>query len=179
MGADKNSSPKRELGIYPKFTTKDSHTSLPRSRSHSEPTNPRNKSQTIPKWKHESRSKGLSCPATTLEDSPGPRGGRSAVTGQTVRYPWMDGTLIATERPDEHPNTRMVRATRAARTVRDIQADGPPNTSRPKTASQPDQNENAQECATNTKNNWTNFTMRTVRLLPADGPPGTGTAARA
>jgi hypothetical protein len=43
MGADKNSSPKRELGLYPKFTTKDSHTSLPRSRSHYGPTNPRNK----------------------------------------------------------------------------------------------------------------------------------------
>jgi hypothetical protein len=49
MGADKNSSPKRELGLYPKFTTKDSHTSLPRSHSHNGPTNPRNKPQTIPK----------------------------------------------------------------------------------------------------------------------------------
>jgi hypothetical protein len=28
MGADKNSSPNRELGLYPKFTTKDSHTLL-------------------------------------------------------------------------------------------------------------------------------------------------------
>jgi hypothetical protein len=43
MGADKNFSPKRELGLCPKFTTKDSHTSLPRSRSHNRPTNPRNK----------------------------------------------------------------------------------------------------------------------------------------
>jgi hypothetical protein len=31
MGADKNSSPKRELGLCPKSTTKDSHTSLSRS----------------------------------------------------------------------------------------------------------------------------------------------------
>jgi hypothetical protein len=65
MGADKNSSPKRELGLYPKFTTTDSHTSLPRSRSHNGRTNPRNKLQTIPKRKHEARSKGLSCPKTT------------------------------------------------------------------------------------------------------------------
>jgi hypothetical protein len=32
----------RELGLCPKFTTKDSHTSLSRSRSHNRPTNPRN-----------------------------------------------------------------------------------------------------------------------------------------
>jgi hypothetical protein len=30
MEADKNSSPKRELSLYPKITTKDSYTSLPR-----------------------------------------------------------------------------------------------------------------------------------------------------
>jgi hypothetical protein len=63
MGADKNSSPKRELDLCPKFTTKDSHMSLPRSRSHNRPTNPRNKPQTIPKRKNDSRSKGLSNPA--------------------------------------------------------------------------------------------------------------------
>jgi hypothetical protein len=99
MGADKNSSPKRELGLYPKFTTKDSHTSLPRSRSHYGPTNPRNKPQTIPKRKHETRSKGLSSPANTLADSSRPWGVRSTVTGWTVRYPRADGPLIATERP--------------------------------------------------------------------------------
>jgi hypothetical protein len=60
MGADKNSSPMRELDLCPKFTNKDSHTSLPRSRSHNGPTNPRNKPQIIPKRKHDSRSKGLS-----------------------------------------------------------------------------------------------------------------------
>jgi hypothetical protein len=81
MGADKNSSLKRELGLCPKFTTKDSHTSLPRSRSHSGPTNPRNKPQTIPKRKHDSRSKGLSYPATALVDSQRGRGGRSVRTG--------------------------------------------------------------------------------------------------
>jgi hypothetical protein len=30
MGADKNSSPNRELGLCPEFTTKDSHTGFPR-----------------------------------------------------------------------------------------------------------------------------------------------------
>jgi hypothetical protein len=59
MGADKNSSPNKELGLYPKFTTTDSHTSLPRSRSQNRPTNPRNKPQMIPKRKHETRSKRL------------------------------------------------------------------------------------------------------------------------
>jgi hypothetical protein len=87
MGADKNSSPKRELGLYPKFTTTDSHTSLPSSHSHNGPTNPRNKPKMIPKRKHEVRSKGLSCRAGALADSPQPWGGRSAITMRTVRDP--------------------------------------------------------------------------------------------
>jgi hypothetical protein len=87
MGADKNSSPKRELGLYPKFTATDSHTSLPRSRSHNGFTNPRNKPQTIPKRKHEARSKGLSCPAGALADTSRPWGGRSAVTVRMVCDP--------------------------------------------------------------------------------------------
>jgi hypothetical protein len=95
MGADKNSSPKRELSLYPKFTTKDSHTSLPRSRSHDGRTDPRNKPQMIPKRKHELRSKGLSCSAAVLADGPRPWGGRSATLG---------GRSATTE--------RMVRATR-------------------------------------------------------------------
>jgi hypothetical protein len=41
MGADTNSSPKRELGLCPKFTTKNSHMGLPRYCSHSGPTNPK------------------------------------------------------------------------------------------------------------------------------------------
>jgi hypothetical protein len=109
MGADKISSPKRELSLYPKFTIKDSHTSFPRSRSHSGPTNPRNKTQTIPKQKHNSKSKGVSCLATTLADSTRTWGGQSADTGWTVHYPWADGPLNSTERPAEHTETRMVR----------------------------------------------------------------------
>jgi hypothetical protein len=81
MGADKNSSPKRELGLYLKFTTKDSHTSLPRSHSHDGRTNPRNKPQTIPQQKHEPRSKGLSYSAAVLADGSRPPRGRSAPHG--------------------------------------------------------------------------------------------------
>jgi hypothetical protein len=81
MGADKHSSPKRELDLCPKFTTNDSHTSLPRSRSHNRPTNPRNKPQTIPKQKLDSRSKGLSCPANHQADRPRGSGGPSARCG--------------------------------------------------------------------------------------------------
>jgi hypothetical protein len=88
MGADKKSSPKRELGLYPKFTTKDSHTSLSRSHSHYGRTNPRNKPQTIPKRKHEARSKGLSYPVATQADCPRSPGRLSAVTARTIRDPW-------------------------------------------------------------------------------------------
>jgi hypothetical protein len=85
MEADKNSSPKRELGLYPKFTTKDSHTSLPRSYSHYGPTNPRNKPQPIPKRKRNSRSKGLSNSALDQAECPQAPSGPSARLGRTVR----------------------------------------------------------------------------------------------
>jgi hypothetical protein len=92
MGADKNSSPKRELDLYPKFTTKDSHMSLPRSRSHYEPTNPRNKPQTIRSGSTNQEAKDLailhSAGQTVREpgaDSPRTLGGRSATHGRTVR----------------------------------------------------------------------------------------------
>jgi hypothetical protein len=49
--------PKDELGLYPKFKTKNFHTSLPRSCSHNEPTNPRNKPQLKATRKRNSRSK--------------------------------------------------------------------------------------------------------------------------
>jgi hypothetical protein len=146
MGADKNSSPKRELGLCPKFTTKDSHTSLPRSRSHNAPTNPRNKLQTIPKRKHESRSKGLSNPVQCQADGPRGWGGGSADTGRTAHDPRADSLLNTTEPPEAHPKTQTVRtlpahcprATCATWTVRNLRADGPPNSSRPETAGQTD-----------------------------------------
>jgi hypothetical protein len=85
MGADENSSPKRELGLCPKFTTKDSHTSLRRSHSHKGPTNPRSKPQTIPKRKRISKSKGLSNSALDQADYPQAPGGPSARPRRTVR----------------------------------------------------------------------------------------------
>jgi hypothetical protein len=185
MGADKNSSPKRELGPCPKFTAKDSHMSLPGSRSHNGPTNRRNKAQTISKRKHNSRSKGLSNPAQCQADSPRGRGGRSADTGRTVRDPRANSPLNTIEPPETHPETRTIctlhvdcpGATCVARAVCDLLADGPPNPSRPQTTGQTDRKESAQELAKNTKNTWTNFPSRTVSLLPTDGPLGTGTAA--
>jgi hypothetical protein len=186
MGADKNSSPKRELGLYPKFIATDSHTSLPRSRSHNGPTNPRNKPQTIPKWKHEARSKGHSCAAGALADSLRPCGERSAITVRTVRDPRRTVCQTRTERPNQHLDTQTVRttsldgarATRAARTVCDVRADSPPNTLRAKATGHPDRNQSAQEHATNMKNTWTNYSTRKVREHPTDGLPGTGTTAR-
>jgi hypothetical protein len=194
MGADKNSSLKRELDPHPKFTTKDSHTSLPRSRSHYGPSNPRNKPQMIPKRKHEPRSKGLSCPMNTLAYSPRPRGGWSAVTGRTVRYPRADDPLNVTERSDKHPNTQTVRtwssdslrATHAAWTVRglwadgpahtrivcDPYADGPTNPFQPETDDQTNQNEDAQEHTTNTKN-------PRPKKVRVDYPPGPNRVAHA
>jgi hypothetical protein len=98
MGADKNSSPKRELGLCPKFTTKDPHMSLPKSRSHDGPTNPRRKPQTIPKPKRNSKNKGLSSSALDEADCPKPPGGPSARSRRTVRRhqadrPWGLGGL--------------------------------------------------------------------------------------
>jgi hypothetical protein len=116
MGADKNSSPKRELGLYPKFTTTDSHTSLPRSRSHNGSTNPRNKPQTIAKRKHETRSKGLSCPEQPWRtvhvpgaDSPQSPCGRSAThSGFSVKHDQNDPTGTST-RGRSVPRPRTVR----------------------------------------------------------------------
>jgi hypothetical protein len=109
LGADKNSSPKRELGLYPKFTTKDSHTSLPRLRSHDGRTNPRNKPQTIPKRKHEPRSKGLSYPAATQADCPrSPRGRSATHGGRSVKRRQNDQTRTST-RGRSVPRPRTVR----------------------------------------------------------------------
>jgi hypothetical protein len=136
MGADKNSSHRREPGLCPNFANKDSHTSLPRSRSHNGPTNLRNKPKNFPKQKHNSRSKGLSNPSQCQANGPRAWGRRSADTRRTVHYPRADSPLIATEPPDAHPETRTVRtgssdsprATGAARTVRELQADSPART---------------------------------------------------
>jgi hypothetical protein len=105
MGADKNSSLKRELDLYPKYTTKDSHTSLPRSRSHYGRTNPRNKPQTIPKRKHEARSKGLSNPVLCWADGPRAWGGHSADTRRMVLYLRAEGPRTPGRRSATHERT--------------------------------------------------------------------------
>jgi hypothetical protein len=182
MGADKNSSPRRELSICPKFTTKDSHTSLPRSRSHSGPTNLRSKPQKIPKRKHNSRSKVPSNPAQCQEDGLQAWGGCSTDTGRTVCYPRADSLLIATEPPDAHPETRTVREQLVSRGQSAIPRwkvwpahgrSGTPTrtvrqTSRRKTLT-------PRKIYTWAHKNWTNTrrtcTSRTVRRLWADSPP--------
>jgi hypothetical protein len=114
-------------------------------------------------------------------------GKRSASLGRTVRGHWADGLLPTggrsvnynrtTRRALQHTNGPYLvhgrlQATGAARTVRDVQADGPPNTYRPKTVGQPDRNKGAQEHATNTKNPRPTSSTRTVRTYQADCPPG-------
>jgi hypothetical protein len=84
MGADKNSSPKRELGLYPKFTTKDPHMSLPRSRSHNGPTNLGTNPKQSQSESETRKSKGLSNLAQCQAGGP-------AGQGPTVRGHWTDG----------------------------------------------------------------------------------------
>jgi hypothetical protein len=131
MRADINSSPKRELGLCSKFTTKDSHMSLPRSRSHNGPTNLRNKPQTIPKRKRNSRSKGLSSTAKPQADCPRPPGEPSAWVRRTVRE--LQQTFRKTFLNHQYctlnngPFVLYPRTVRAARTVRTLLTDCPPN----------------------------------------------------
>jgi hypothetical protein len=141
----------------------------------------------ILKRKQDSRSKGLSNPAQCQADNPRAWGGRSAGTRRTVCYPRADSLLIATERPDSHPNTRTIctwssdgpRATGAARTVHDPQvdsptpmqtirypyADSPIDPFRQETVGQMDRNEGAEEHVINLKNPRPKSFARTVRGL--------------
>jgi hypothetical protein len=126
---------------------------LPRSCSHNEPTNPRNKPQTISKRKRNSR------------------------TRQNVRKHRadclrnLDGLSASCGRPSENNS----RTTSTAPSI----TDRPPNLVQPKAHGQTDRNESTQEHATNTKNNLPNRTSRIVRTVAADGPPTTHTENRA
>jgi hypothetical protein len=98
MGANKNSFPKGELVLYPKFTTKDFHMCFPRSRSHTRSTNPRNKPQTIPRESTTQEAKDLAilpkpCQTAHVARADGLRGkgGRPARTGRTVCDPRANG----------------------------------------------------------------------------------------
>jgi hypothetical protein len=167
MGADKKSSPKRELGLCPKFTTKNSHTSLPRSRSHNRPTNPRNKPQTIPKRKRNSWSKRLSSTAKPQADCPRPPGEPSAWVRQTVRK--LRRTVQKTFPNHQYctlkngPSVLYPRIVRAARTVRTLLADRPQNLVQPKAHGQTDQKIDEQEHTKKSTNCWLKASSRTLR----------------
>jgi hypothetical protein len=74
----------------PKSTTKDSHTRMPRSCSHNGPTNPRNKCQTNPTWKHNSKSKGLRQSGKHLANYLQCLGGLSARRARTVQNCYLN-----------------------------------------------------------------------------------------
>jgi hypothetical protein len=118
MGADKKFFPLVEFGLYPKFTITDSHTSLPRSRSHNGPANPRNKPQLNPTRKHNSKSKGLRQSGKHQADCPQCPSELSARRARTVREEGTDRPKMLPEPPVLH---------REKRTVRDGPADRPPH----------------------------------------------------
>jgi hypothetical protein len=190
MGADKNSSRRMNSAYATKFTTKGTHTSLPRSHSQSNngPTNPRSKSQLKATRKRNSRKNDLDdmqSPWRTVcgDRAAGPHGGggRSTWGWRTVREVAADSLKKPTEPPVPHPEKLTVhalssdspRATSAARTVRDLHVDSPQNLSQPKTAGNIDRNKSAQEHAMNTKNSRLNHASRTVFSVTTDGPAST------
>jgi hypothetical protein len=165
-----------ELGLCPKFTTKDSHTSLPRSRSHNRPTNPRNKPQTIPKRKRNSRSKGLNSSTQHEVDHPQAPGGLSAWLGRTVcglrRTIWK-------QLPNHQYYTRNNGpSAEHSWTVWPPRADRLTYTSQPKKPNKTDRNTDAQEQLKNTTNTQSAGSSRAVRDPLADRPPQVDRAAR-
>jgi hypothetical protein len=157
-----------------KFTTKDSHTSLPRSCSHDGPNNPRNKPQTIPKRKRNSRSKGLSNSAEVQVDGPRPSSGQSVKHNRTSRSaPWnTDGPWPPRGQSDPRGQSGS-----PGRTVRQPRANSPTNSLQPKTPNSTDRNKGMQKLAKNTMNNWLVGTSRKVRRPRADSLPGAETTA--
>jgi hypothetical protein len=159
MRANKNSSQKRELGVCPKFTAKDSHTGLPRSRSHNGPTNLMDKPQTIPKRKRNSRSKGLSSTAKPQADCPRPPGGPYAWVRRTVQKTLPNHQYSTL---NNGPSVLYPRTVRAAQTISTILADCPPNLVQPKAHSQTDRKRDKQEHTKNSTNCWLKASSRTV-----------------
>jgi hypothetical protein len=141
--------------------------SLSRSRSHNGPTNPWNNLQTIPKQKRNSRSKGLSNSAQPGADSPRCPGGRSARMRRTIRKRTLN---------NQYWTSKYERFIPYPQTIRDLQADGPPNLLQPKTLGSMHRNEENQEHAKNTMNNWLVGALRIVRTVSADSPPSSQTA---
>jgi hypothetical protein len=183
MGADKHSSPKRELSLCPKFTTKNLHTSLSKTRSHNGHTNPGNKPQMIPKRKRNSRRKGLSNSAQHQADRLQAPSGPSAWPRRTVRGAAADRPKIA---PSLHyctlnngPSVLYPQTIHTARTVRPILADYPPNLVQLKPHGQTDRNKSKQDHMKNSTNCWLKASSRTIYQGCMDYPPGAQTAARA
>jgi hypothetical protein len=156
-----------EFGLYPKFTTTDSHTSLPRSRSHNGPTNPRNKPQLNPTRKHNSKSKRLRQSGKHQADRPQCPGGLSARRARTVREEGTDRPKMLPEPPVLHREKWTVRDGSADRPPRHVPSDTLVRTVRklhaPKTHRQNGSKERHSRTRTNTKNSWA------VKHL-ADGP---------
>jgi hypothetical protein len=144
MGANKNSSPKRELGLCPKFITKDSHKSLSRSRSHNRPTNPRNKLKLKATRKCNSRSKGLRQFVVPGVDGSRWPGGPSARARRTVRKVTADGSKMRPEQQDcTTKNWQSVANPQTVWPVQTVQrprADSPANLLQPKTPNSTDRN---------------------------------------
>jgi hypothetical protein len=186
MGADKNSSPKRELGLCPKFTTKDSHrvcqgrvvtTDLPTLE-----TNPKQSRSESTTQKAKDLATLHSARRTVRElraDCPRGLGGPSARHRRTVRKrPQTSSTApTITDRPWRHlrPCTTNTPHADCPRTPGEPSA----KSLQQKTAGKLDRKEDAQEQATNTKNTKQPGSTRIVRGLPADCPLGANRAARA
>jgi hypothetical protein len=152
----------------------DSHTSLPRSRSHNGPTNPRNKPQLNPTRQRNSKSKRLRQSGKHQADRPQCPGGLSARRAWTVRKEGTDHPKMLPEPPVLH---------REKRTVRDGPADCPPRhglsdtlvrTVRklhaPKTHRKMDRKRGVQEPARTRRTAGLSGTSRTVRGYLTDGP---------
>jgi hypothetical protein len=163
-----------EFGLYPKFTTTHSYTSLPRSRSHNRPTNPRNKPQLNPTRKHNSKSKGLRQSGKHQANRRQCPGGLSARRARTVREEGTDCPKKLPEPPVLH---------REKRTAHDGPADRPPRhgpsdtlvpTVRklhaPKPTDKMDRKRGAQEPTRTRRTAGLSGTSRTVRGYLADGP---------
>jgi hypothetical protein len=126
MGADKNSSPKRELGLYPDCHLIHAHTHNSGSKlgTH-KPTRSRDKPQTKlegleAEANHKRRSNKLS--AWVGVDCPHSRGGPSAVPWQTIRAALADCLKKPLEPPVAHHEKK---------TIRRLPADRPPRADRP------------------------------------------------
>jgi hypothetical protein len=145
-----------ELGLCPKFTSKDCHTSLPSSCSHNRPTSHRNKPRLKAARKRNSRSKRLRQsvkPGRTIcmdwADLPRGSSRLSAGTPRTVRncHPNLHYCTSKNGLPVPYPRT-----IHAEETIRTLLTDCPPNSEQPKAPDKMNRNTSTQEHAKNTTN---------------------------